>query len=174
MRTAGADPLSLVDAIKNEVHAVNANVPIYEVASLESQLARHIAPRRFNTWLLGLFAAVALLLAVIGLYGVLAYSVSQRSHEIGIRMALGAQAADVLKLVVKQGMKLALIGIAIGLVASFALTRLMASLLYGVSSTDPLTFILILLLITTAALVACWIPARRAVKTDPMVALRCE
>jgi putative ABC transport system permease protein len=174
VRVSGVDALSLADAIKSEVQAVNPSVPVYEIASLESQLARHVAPRRFNTWLLGLFAALALLLAAIGLYGVLAYTVSQRAHEIGIRLALGAQGKDVLKLVVKQGMKLSMIGIAIGLLASIALMRFMGSLLYGVSATDPPTIILILILITAVTLVACLVPARRAVKTDPMLALRCE
>jgi putative ABC transport system permease protein len=174
VRSAGVEPQSMIAAIKSEVQAINPNVPIFEVATLESRLARHVAPRRFNTWLLGLFAAVALVLAAIGLYGVLAYSVSQRAREIGIRLALGAQPRDVLKLVVKQGMALALIGMVVGLLASVALMRLMASLLFGVSATDPLTLIIILLLLTTVALLACWVPARRAAKTDPMVALRYE
>ena len=174
VRGAGVDPLSLIAAIKSEVKAVNPNVPIYEVATLESLLARHIAPRRFNTWLLGLFAAVALLLAGIGLYGVLAYSVSQRTHEMGIRMALGAQASDVLKLVVKQGMALALVGMTIGLLTSLALTRLMTSFLFGVSATDPLTLTMIMLLLMMVALLACWIPAHRATKVDPALALRHE
>jgi putative ABC transport system permease protein len=174
VRGAGVDPLGLIAAIKSEVKAINPNVPISEDATLESQLARHIAPRRFNTWLLGLFAAVALALAGIGLYGVLAYSVSQRTREMGIRMALGAQASDVLKLVVKQGMMLALIGMAIGLLTSLALTRLMASFLFGVSATDPLTLAYIMLLLTMVALLACWIPAHRATKVDPAMALRHE
>jgi putative ABC transport system permease protein len=174
VRSAGVDPASLVAAVKAEVQAINPNVPISEIATMESRLESHIAPRRFNTWLLGLFAGVALLLAAIGLYGVLAYSVSQRTQEIGIRLALGAQVNDVLKLVVKRGMMLALVGMIIGLFASFVATRLMVSLLFGVSATDPLTFIVILILLTLVALLACWIPARRAAKVDPMVALRCD
>jgi putative ABC transport system permease protein len=174
VRAAGVDPAALVAAIKGEVQAVSRNVPVDEAATLESLLERHVAPRRFNTWLLGLFAAVALGLAAIGLYGVLAYSVSQRTHEMGIRLALGAQEGDLLKLVVRQGMKLALIGMAVGLAASVALTRVMSSLLFGVSATDPVTFALISLLLTAVALLACWIPARRAASTDPVVALRYE
>jgi putative ABC transport system permease protein len=141
---------------------------------MEQLLAHSMAARKFSLLLLALFAALALALSVIGLYGVLAYTVTQRMREIGIRMALGAQRIDVLRLVVKQGMALALIGIAVGLSASFALTRLMKTLLYSVSPTDPLTFTVITLLLTFVALLACWIPARRATKVDPLIALRCE
>jgi putative ABC transport system permease protein len=124
--------------------------------------------------LLGLFAALGLVLAAVGIYGVMAYGVSQRTHEIGLRIALGARGGDVMKMVVKQGMALAMIGVAIGLCTSYALTRLMKTLLFDVSATDPLTFTVIALLLAIVALTACWIPARRAAKVDPMVALRCD
>jgi predicted permease len=166
------DSLSLLPALRNTVQALDKNQPVYRVATMEQLLARSVAARKFGMLLLALFAALALALSVIGLYSVLAYAVTRRMHEIGIRMALGAQRNDVLKLVVKQGMALALIGIAVGLSASFALTRLMKSLLFGVEPTDPLTFSVVALLLTLVALLACWIPARRATKVDPLLALR--
>jgi putative ABC transport system permease protein len=171
---AGLDPLSLVAAIKGEVQAINPNVPVNEIATLESQVARLVAPRRFNTWLLGLFAVVALLLAAVGIYGVTSYAVTQRTREFGIRLALGAQKSDVLRLMLGQSMRLALVGLALGGVASLVLTRWLRSLLYGVSATDPLTFAVIALLLTLVILLACYLPARRATKVDPMVALRYE
>jgi putative ABC transport system permease protein len=173
VRTA-TDPLQLADAVRGEVRALDKEVAAYNVTRLEELLAGATAQSRFSLILLGLFAGVALALAIAGLYGVVAYSVSQRTHEIGIRVALGAQAGDVLKLVVGQGMKLAVFGVGIGLLASLALARLMKNLLFGVSVTDPLTLTGIAVLLTAVALLACYIPARRATKVDPIVALRYE
>ena len=141
---------------------------------MEEWLSRSTASRCFNMQLLGIFATLALLLAGIGIYGVTSYAITRRTHEIGVRLALGAQPRDVLKLVIRQCMKLALIGVGVGLLTSFALTRVMASLLYGVSATDPATFVGVSLLLAVIALLACYIPARRATKIDPLVALRYE
>jgi len=144
------------------------------VVAFDQILAREASPKRFNTGLLSLLALLALLLAAIGIYGVLAYSVAQRTREVGLRMALGAARGDVLRLFVGQGMKLVLAGLAIGLVGSFALTRLMTSLLFGVKPTDSVTFISVAVALVAAALPACYLPARRAAKVDPLTALRYE
>jgi putative ABC transport system permease protein len=173
LRTA-VQPLTLSAAVRREIQAVDRGVPTSSIRTMEQYLAASVVPRRFNLWLLTIFAGAALALAATGLYGVISYGVAQRRHEIGIRIALGAQVDDVLKLVIGQGMALAIIGVALGLVAALALTRWMASLLFSVSATDPLTFIVIALLFTLVALLACYIPARRATKVDPLVALRCE
>ena len=173
IRTAG-DPLSLVAAVKSQIWAVDKDQTIYAVRTMEGIFARWLAPRRFNLWLLGVFAALALVLASVGIYGVISYAVSQRAREIGVRMALGAGRRDILKLIVGQGLVLTLGGVASGLLASFALTRWLESLLFGVSPTDLLTFVSVALSLTVVALLACWIPARRATKVDPLVALRCE
>ncbi len=167
-------PESLIATVKNEVYALDPELPLTEIKTLDEYRADSIALPRFNTFLLSLFAGLALLLTVVGLYGVMSYTVTQRTHEIGIRMALGAAPRNVLKLIVGQAMQMAFIGVAIGLVAAFALTRLMSGLLFGVSATDPLTFIVISLILTGVALVACFVPARRAAKVDPIVALRYE
>jgi len=173
IRTTGK-PEALAAAVRSEVQTLDKNQPIYSIRTLSSVLSESVATPRFRTFLLGVFAAIALILAVVGIYGVMSYSVSQRTHEIGIRMALGAQTGDVLKLVVRHGMALTLTGIAIGLATSFALTWLMSVLLFGVSATDPLTFAVIAIVLTVVALAACFVPARRAAKVDPMVALRYE
>jgi putative ABC transport system permease protein len=165
---------SLISSIRQAVQAVDPDQPIRRPLLLEKAIAGSVAPQRFLTTLLLLFAGLALMLAMVGIYGVMSYSVAQRTQEIGIRIALGAQASDVLKLIVGQGLILALIGVGFGVAAAFGLTRVIASLLYGVSATDPATFAAIALLLTSVALAACYIPARRATKVDPMEALRCE
>ncbi|PYV41327.1 MAG: hypothetical protein DMG06_17500, partial [Acidobacteria bacterium] len=171
---SASNPKGLVAAVRSEVWQVDKDQPLYNVRTMEEILSSSLAARRFNMLLLGIFSLVALVLAGVGIYGVVAYSVTQRTHEIGIRMALGAQAGDVLKLVVSQGMILTIIGLAIGLVGAFGLTRLMASLLYEVGTTDPATFVGVSSLLTAVSLLASYIPARRATKVDPMVALRYE
>jgi putative ABC transport system permease protein len=173
IRTAG-DPLGLVAAVKEQIWAVDKDQTIWDVRTMEEIVARWLGPRRFNLWLLGVFAALALGLAGVGIYGVVSYAVGQRAREIGVRMALGAHAGDILKLIVRQGLALTLCGIAVGLGASVVLTRWLATLLFDVSATDPLTFVSVALLLTTVALLACYIPARRATKVDPMIALRHE
>src|SRR5262245_56830340 len=169
-----ADPRSLISAARAEVQALDKELPVFEVKTLDQYVSGAVAHPRFNALLLLLFAGLALLLTAAGLYGVISYSVTQRTREIGIRMALGAQTHDTLRLVVKQGMTLTLIGAAIGLGCALALTRLLKTLLFGVSANDPLTFGVIVLLLTVVAFVACWIPAWRATKVDPLIALRSE
>jgi len=173
VRTRG-DPLSLVAAVRQTVAAVDRELPVSDVMTMEQRIANSTSRTRFIAVLLGLFAVLALSLAVMGLYGLIAYSVAQRTREIGIRMALGAQSSQVLRLTLRQGMRLVVIGGAVGVAASLALTRLMRSLLYEVSAADPLTFAGVALLLLGAALLACYVPARRAARIDPMVALRYE
>jgi putative ABC transport system permease protein len=173
LRTS-VEPLSIVAAVRGQVNAIDADQPIYNVHAMDELIEGSLAARRLNLWLLAVFACTALLLAAVGIYGVISYSVTQRAREIGIRMALGAQAADVLKLVVRQGMIPVVMGLAAGTVGALLLTRVMATLLFGVSATDPLTFAAVALLLTLVALVACSVPALRAIKIDPMSALRYE
>jgi putative ABC transport system permease protein len=173
VRTA-AEPANLTATIRQELQKLDPNLPVYNVMTMAQQVARQTTQARFSAWLLGIFGALALALAAVGIYGVMSYLVTQHTREIGIRMALGAQARDVLKLVVGQGLALTLIGVGVGLIGALALTRLMKTLLFGVSATDPLTFAVIALLLVGIALLACWIPARRATKVDPVIALQCE
>ena len=169
-----AEPASLVSAVRQQIQALDPNQPVSNVATMEELLVKETGSRCLGMILLSAFAGLALLLASLGIYGVLSFFVAQQTREIGVRLALGAQLRDVLGLVLKKGMSLALLGVAIGLVAAFAMSQLMASLLFGVSPTDPITFAAIGLILTTVALVACYLPARRATKVDPLVALRYE
>jgi putative ABC transport system permease protein len=169
-----SDPTTLVPAIQDAIQKIDKDQPIFRVRTLTQNLRDITAQRRFLVLLLSIFAGTALALAAIGLFGVIAYSVSQRTHEIGIRMALGAQASDVLRLIIGQGLKLILIGVALGLAGAFALTRFLADLLFDVKPTDPITFAVVPLLLVTVALLASYLPARRATKVDPMVTLRHE
>jgi putative ABC transport system permease protein len=171
---SSTEPSSLVGSIRQELAAIDPDQAVSNVATMEQLLADSISLRRFSMLLLIIFACVALVLAAIGIYGVISYSVTLRTHEIGIRIALGAQTSDVVKMIVGGGLKLVLVGIALGLGGAYALTRIMASLLYGVSAADPLTFAAVALLLAGVALLACYIPARRATKVDPMEALRYE
>jgi ABC-type antimicrobial peptide transport system permease subunit len=168
------NPMALASAIRSEILAVDRDQPISNMRTMDDLLFNSTASRRFSMWLLNLFSAIALILAAIGVYGVISYSVSQRTREIGVRMALGASRYEVFGLVLRQGMLTGLAGVAAGLVLAFGVTRLMSKLLFGVSATDPLTFGLIALLFTLVTLVACYLPARRATKVDPIVALRYE
>ena len=173
IRTSG-DPLPLVAAVRREVRMLEPNLPVYSIMTMEQRLTKEISRFQFTTMMLVVFGFVALVMASIGVYGVMSYAVAQRTQEIGIRMALGAQKFQILRLVMKQGLIVTLIGLVIGLGGAFALTRFLASLLYGVSATDPIVFVLTSAILTAVTLIACFIPARRAVAVDPMVALRQE
>jgi len=169
-----SDPLSLTGAVREAVRSIDRDQPVYRIRTMDELVAAARAPARFTLLLLLVFAGVAAVLAVVGIYGVISHAVTERTHEIGVRMALGADASDVLKLVVGQGLILTLIGIAIGLIASLVVTRVMTGLLYGVTATDAMTFVSVPFLLTGVALAASFVPARRAMSVDPMTALRHE
>jgi predicted permease len=171
---AERDPAMIAPAVEQAIRAIDRDIPIYSILTMDQRLGNSLAQRRLTLVLLASFAALALLLAAVGIYGVISYAVRQRTNELGIRMALGAQTRDVMALILKQGLKLALIGIGLGLLAAFALTRWIEGLLFGVRPTDAMTFGVIALALLLVTLLACWIPARRATKVDPMIALRCE
>jgi len=174
MRTQTSDPLALASAAQNAVASVNKDIPLANLRTMDDVIRESVMQRRFAMLLLSIFAGLAMLLAAIGLYGVMSYSVSQRTREIGVRMALGAQSGDVLRLVVRQGMGLVAVGLLAGVIAAVALTRLMSGLLFGVSAADPITFGVVTALLSIVAMLANYVPARRAAKVDPMVALRYE
>jgi putative ABC transport system permease protein len=173
VRGAG-QPEALAAAVREQVQAIDPDQPLANIETMSERLGESISERRFSTLLMGVFAGAALLLAVVGLYGVMSYSVTERTREFGIRMALGAQPGDVLRLIIIEGGRVALLGVIAGVLASLMLTRGMASLLYGVSATDPLTFAGVAVLLIVVSLVACYLPARRATRVDPMIALRYE
>jgi putative ABC transport system permease protein len=173
VRTA-TEPLTLAGAVKNEIKMIDKDLPLGESKTMQQVLSESNSGRRFNLVLLTVFATVALILAMVGIYGVMSYAVTQRTHEIGIRVAIGAQSRDVFRMVVGEGMILAMIGIGFGLVGAFALTRLMTTMLFAVEPTDPATFVTIAALLTGVTLVACYVPGRKATKVDPLVALRYE
>jgi len=167
-------PLALMGSIRHTIEQMNAEQVVYNEQTMDQAVSNSLGPRRFSMILLGIFALLALLLSSVGIYGVLAYLVGQRTHEIGTRMALGAQSQDILRLVLGEGAKMTLQGVVVGLVAALALSHLMSKMLYGVSSTDPLTFAGIAVVLALVALAACYVPARRATRVDPMTTLRCE
>ena len=171
---ASFDPRTLTSAIHGAVHAVDKDQSIADLQTLEQIKSGTVASDRMQTMLLAIFAALALLLAAIGIYGVISYSVTQRTHELGIRAALGASRGSLLSMVIRRGMRLTLIGLAIGIAGALALTRLLGSLLFGISPRDPVTLMVVAAVLSTVALLACYIPARRAAGVDPMVALRYE
>ena len=173
VRTAG-DPLAISGSVREQVHSLDREQPLYNLRSFEQVLSSSISRPRFNMFLITILACLALLLAAIGIYGVIAYSVTQRTHEIGVRIALGATHGDVIRLVVRQGVLLAAAGLGIGLLAAIAVTRAMAALLYGISATDPATFLGVAVVLGGIAFIASYIPARRAARVDPLIALRYE
>ena len=174
VRTSMDDPLMLVGALQAAVRRVERRAPLYGVTTLENRLGEFLTQRRFQTLLLTGFSVVALLIAAIGIYGLIQYSIATRTHEIGIRMAVGAQAGEIFRMIIGEGLKLSLTGLVLGLVGALWLGRAGSSLLFGVTATDPLTFVTVSLLLTAVATAACYFPARRAMKVEPIVALRQE
>jgi putative ABC transport system permease protein len=171
---SAADPASLTSSIRRAVASIDKDQPIFSIATMQELVDNSVSTRRVTLILLALFSGLALVLAAIGIYGVISYSVAQRTHEIGIRMALGAERGGVLRMILAQGAKIAGAGVAIGMAASFGLTRLMSKLLFSVSAADPVTFAAVALVLILVALLACYIPARRALRVDPIIALRYE
>jgi len=174
IRTSSSDPLAMAGALRAAVHRVEKNAPIYGVAPLEQQLGTYLAQRRFQTSLLTGFSIVALLMAALGIYGLIQYSIATRTQEIGIRMAVGAQAGEIFRMILGEGLKLSLTGLMLGLLGALWLGKAGSSLMFGVTATDPLTFIVVSLLLIAVAVAACCFPARRAMKIEPIVALRQE
>ena len=170
----GLNPDSFAGVLRKVVQDVNQNQPVFGVRTMDEVITNQLASRKFSMLLLGLFALLALVLVAVGIFAVISYSVAQRTHEIGIRVALGAKRGDISRMVVAQGVKLTVIGVAVGIAGALALTRMLSSLLYGVKPTDPVTFIGVTLILTAAALLASYIPARRATKVNPIIALRCN
>jgi putative ABC transport system permease protein len=168
------DPNQLIASARNQIRNLDSDQPIYNIRTMDEIRGESIAPQRLNLTLLTIFAAIAFVLAVVGIYGVMSYAVTQRTHEIGIRMAIGAQPRDVFRMILGQGMFLTIIGMVAGLLGAFALTRLMATMLFNVKPTDPLTFAAVAFLLIAVALIACYIPGRRATKVDPVDSLRYE
>jgi putative ABC transport system permease protein len=168
------DPNQLVASARNQVKSLDPDQPIYNIRTMDQIRGESIAPQRLNLTLLSIFAGIAFVLAIVGIYGVMSYAVTQRTHEIGIRMAIGAQPRDVFRMILGQGMMLTIIGMAVGLLGAFALTRLMTTMLFSVKPTDPITFSAVALLLLLIALIACYIPGRRATKVDPVNSLRYE
>jgi putative ABC transport system permease protein len=173
VRTTG-EPEQLAPTLRKAVHAVDKTAVISAVTTMQTELDEQLTPRRFQTWLLALFALIALALAATGVYGVMHYVVSQRTREMGVRIAVGAQSSDIFRLVIGQGMKLALFGLCIGTAAAFVLVRVLQSLLFGVRSTDAVTFFVVLIALCTSTMAACYLPARRATRVNPIIALRHE
>ena len=173
VRTSG-DPAAMAPAVRRAIQEVDPNQPVFNVNTMEQVLSGSVASQRLSMFLLSMFAAVALVLAAVGIYGVMSYAVAQRTHEFGVRMALGAEARDVLRMVVRQGMQLTLLGVGVGLACALAMTRVMSSMVFGITATDPVTYGGVALLLAGVALIACLVPARRATKVDPIVALRYE